>query len=74
MRFINLNNLLLVLIIFEFLPNPDCSTMEEEKKKIFKLLQNLVLSSKGGVQLERLNRKSGSAYVGCFEGPWLSFL
>ena len=47
---------------------------KEEKKKIFKLLQNLVLSSKGGVQLERLNRKSGSAYVGCFEGPWLSFL
>ena len=32
--------------------------MEEEKKKVLKLLQNLVLSSKGGVQIERLNRKS----------------
>lgn len=50
--------MLSTMIIFLFLVFADLSVMEDEKKKVLKLLKNLVLSSKGGVQIDRLNRKS----------------
>ena len=31
--------------------------LEDEKKKILKLLQSLILAAKGGIPLDRLNRK-----------------